>query len=73
MDRLEADRPVLRDDDSAPATPSGDDAVEEAPPRAFLPITPFGDAKPFAGSLVDPTDPRQPEEPAGGEDERPAD
>ncbi len=62
MDRLKADQPILHDHSGDEAAPTADNDALEAPPRAFLPITPFGDAKPFAGSLVDPTDPRHDEE-----------
>lgn len=46
-------------EEGRPSEPAAD---VDAPPRAFTPATPFGDTKPFAGSLIDPSDPRQPEE-----------
>ena len=45
--------------DEVPVEPEQD---LDAPPRAFLPTTPFGDAKPYAGSTIDPSQPARPSE-----------
>jgi hypothetical protein len=49
-----------------PAQDEREDSTDiDAPPAVFSPVTPFGDAKPFPGALVDPE--REPDD-----DERPA-
>ncbi|HWH36394.1 MAG TPA: hypothetical protein VNT28_01280 [Candidatus Limnocylindrales bacterium] len=66
MDRLKADQPIIRN--AGDEEPTADIDGADAPPRAALPITPFGDSKPFAGSLVDPDDPRHEDQPPGSDD-----
>lgn len=40
-----------------------DGPLEDEQPRAFTPLTPFGDAKPWAGSVLDPEPPASDEPP----------
>jgi hypothetical protein len=52
MDRLKADQPLVTDHPSRPLDAPDEDVG--VPPRATLPITPFSDAKPYPGAVLDP-------------------